>query len=175
MFSFYGHLPAINYLLLYFPQLFFQAHLLAHEASHTNKRPFPCTLCALAFKTKPVLRMHVKSVHSNPGNYCMQCNRKFDNRRILTQHIMNHNIEEALRRDEEMKRDLAENAATQKNMTENMTENIVGSESITQDIIVSEVMSDAAQNMTNAQNLGSLTSIVPNMVRMYRIIILTEF
>ena len=59
-------------------------------------------------------------------------------------------------------------------MTENMTENIVGHENITQDIIVSEVMSDAAQNMTNAQNLGSLTSIVPNMVRVYRIIILTE-
>ena len=59
-------------------------------------------------------------------------------------------------------------------MTENMTENIVGHENKTQDIIVSEVMSDAAQNMTNVENLGSLTSIVPNMVRMYRIIIQTE-
>ena len=56
----------------------------SHQLIHTNLRPFPCDICALAFKCKKQLRCHKKTHFTKILNeVCDVCGKKFQTKVIL--------------------------------------------------------------------------------------------
>ena len=67
-----------------------------HSLIHNNVKPFECDLCNNQFRTKQLIKRH-QYVHHNPAyknpnreNKCSQCERSFDRKMRLENHMANH-------------------------------------------------------------------------------------
>ncbi|GFN93478.1 Zinc finger protein [Plakobranchus ocellatus] len=65
--------------------------LAKHRTQHGDKRPYVCTICLMAFKTKNNLQNHIR-VHSDERLFkCPECSRSFKQKNTLDQHMVIHN------------------------------------------------------------------------------------
>ncbi|XP_073992494.1 uncharacterized protein [Rhodnius prolixus] len=63
-----------------------KSHLATHSRAHINVRNFCCEVCGQRFKTKANLYFHSQT-HSDTPFTCTECNKTFQERRILKRHI----------------------------------------------------------------------------------------
>ncbi|XP_076044271.1 uncharacterized protein LOC143027125 isoform X1 [Oratosquilla oratoria] len=65
-----------------------RAALDAHKVSHSEARPFSCTICGKAFKQEQVRDRHTAIVHTDQKQFmCPQCGALFKAKAYLSQHI----------------------------------------------------------------------------------------
>lgn len=65
-----------------------------HLIVHSNERPFQCLECDKSFKLKGILTVHIKAVHVGERNFiCGICGCGFKNKRQLNIHMVTHSIE----------------------------------------------------------------------------------
>ncbi|XP_012946016.1 uncharacterized protein LOC101862921 isoform X2 [Aplysia californica] len=66
------------------------ATLLTHRRQHTDDRPYVCSSCLMAFRTRNNLYAHIKN-HSDEKKYqCPECSRTFKLKNTLDQHMVTH-------------------------------------------------------------------------------------
>ncbi|XP_013096125.2 zinc finger protein 267-like [Biomphalaria glabrata] len=71
-----------------------QAHLKEHSSMHSSERPYLCQYCGAAFKTQPVQRKHIMTLHLQPKNHvCSVCCRQFKTKYALHRHESSHKAE----------------------------------------------------------------------------------
>ncbi|CAG5133204.1 unnamed protein product [Candidula unifasciata] len=67
------------------------AHLKEHMSMHSTERPFLCQYCGAAFKTQPVQKKHIMTLHIRPrAHVCSVCCRLFNTKNALQRHENTH-------------------------------------------------------------------------------------
>lgn len=64
-----------------------------HRLSHTNEKPFGCSLCPKEFKQKSALKCH-EAVHSRENHKCLVCGEVFGSRVSFKRHFRSHRVDE---------------------------------------------------------------------------------
>lgn len=67
--------------------------LKTHQRSHTNERPYQCSLCPNAYKTSSARAAHVQS-HGEADIVCKICSVRFKARRVFKKHMKTQHDEE---------------------------------------------------------------------------------